>query len=151
MAEEKNSKHLLGRTLQSIFEQNELAKKEHQLKKKGEVARRDMEVAVAVLLVELASADQNFEQSEYVVITNGLRKIFGFTGSNIQALINQSVNTLKNLRGTSHFSSLLRENLSTVEKNSVLEVVEEIIKADGKEDGYELYFRDKIKKTLGLD
>ena len=113
-------------------------------------ARSELELALTVLLVELASADQSFEQSEYQLIANGLKSLFGTPKSEIQALVNQANNILANLRGTSRFAELLRDNLTEVQRQAVVDIINEMIAADGREDGFEVYLRNKIATILGF-
>lgn len=113
--------------------------------------RSELELALTVLLVELASADQSFEQSEYQLIASGLKSLFGTPKSEIQALVNQANTILANLRGTSRFAELLRDNLNEIQRQAVLDIVNDMIAADGREDGFEVYLRNKLAGILGLE
>ncbi|MBX7143908.1 MAG: TerB family tellurite resistance protein [Oligoflexia bacterium] len=112
--------------------------------------KNDLELALAVLLVDLASCDQNFEMREYNIIQNGLRRIFGTTKDEVTKLINQANTTLKNLRGSSRFAAQLKENLDENARKAIFEVIEEVIAADGVEDGFETYMRHKFADLLGI-
>ncbi|MCB0339034.1 MAG: TerB family tellurite resistance protein [Bdellovibrionales bacterium] len=112
--------------------------------------RHNVELAVAILLVDLATIDQNFEMQEYNVIVDGLRRLFGTTPRDVSALINQAQLVIANLRGTAKFAELLKEELTHAEKTSVLSVINEVIDADGERDGFELYLLNKFTDILGL-
>ena len=103
-----------------------------------------------MLLVELAGSDQNFDAREYNVISNGLRRIFGTTKDEVAALINQATLNLAHLRGTGRFATLLKDNMTLEERQVVMEVIEEVIAADGVEDGFETYLRHKFSDLLGV-
>lgn len=119
--------------------------------KKGKgAAPRELELALAVILVDLASADQNFDQNEYQAIALGLRRVFGTSKDQMQVLVNQAKVQLAGLRGTGRFAEMLRDNLTEKDKQAVMEVIEDIIAADGKEDGYETYLRTRLQSTLGI-
>ena len=104
-----------------------------------------------MLLVDLASCDQDFDPGEYQVITGGLRRIFGTSKAEVTGLVNQANLSLGNLRGVSKFGELLRDNLGFDERKAIMEVIEEVIAADGEEDGFETYLRDKLTELLGLN
>ena len=109
---------------------------------------RELELALAVLLVDLASVDQNFDMREYNTIAAGLARIFGTNLHEVQSLVNQANLVLKNLRGTSRFAELLRDNLSVEERQDVMKIIDEVISADGIEDGFETYLRHKFSDLL---
>ena len=110
----------------------------------------DIQFAVTVLLVDLASCDQNFDAQEYETICVGLKRLFGTTPAQVKDLVHQAKLTLGNLRGLERFANLLREHLSEDEKVKVFEVIDEVIKADGVEDGFEIFLRMKFASMLGV-
>lgn len=122
-----------------------------QNKKITKVPVADLELAVTVLLVDLASVDQNFDQAEYNIIIHGLMRMFGTAKHQGSALINQAQNVLRSMRGVKRFGEQIKENLSQSERQSVMEIIDDIIKADGVVDDYEIFLRHKFQKLLGLD
>lgn len=129
---------------------SEIANFQKHLKGKRPASTRDLELALAVLLVELASCDQNFDQNEYELIAAGLKSVLGTDRTDVSALINQANLALADLRGTSSYGELLKEHLKESDRLAILEIVDGIINSDGKVDGYELYVRGKIARTLGV-
>ena len=118
--------------------------------RRGGHSRTELELAVVVLLVDLASCDQNFDPQEYEVIVNGLRRLFGTQRHEVRALVNQANLLLSSLRGPAKFAELLAKALSVEQKNQVMEVIDECIMADSIEDGYETYLRHKFAEMLGI-
>lgn len=149
------AKNLFSQTIDSMFSNNQSALNRHLHLKgiKGERApsKRSLELAMAVLLVDLASSDENFEPREYQVIVSGMQRLFGTSRSEVSALINQAQLELANLRGLNHFYELLRENLDQRERERIMQIVEEIILADKVEDSFEIYLRNKFAKMLALE
>ncbi|MCB0328125.1 MAG: TerB family tellurite resistance protein [Bdellovibrionales bacterium] len=144
----------LKATVQQLLAQQEVAiDKAHKERKRytGNVAKRDIELAVTVLLVDLASSDQDFDPAEYQVIVRGLMRMFGTPKHEVSALVNQAQNVLRNMRGIGRFGATLKDNLSLDERETVMDVIEEVIAADGVEDDYEIFLRQKLKGLLGLD
>lgn len=146
--------NVLRSTINSIFEQNNtLLAGQEKAQTTGKKKRKntaDLELALTVLLVDLASCDQAFEPQEYQVISNGLMRIFGTSKSNVQSLVNRAQSTLQNLRGVDRFGAMLRQNLTEEEKRATLEIIDEVIQSDGITDGFEVYLREKFCNLLGL-
>lgn len=144
---------LIADTLQTIFaKSNGHLPEEPQPRKKKtkKVPKKDLELALAILLVDLASCDQNFDQQEYLLISRGLRRIFGTSKLQVTGLVNQAQGVLKNLRGTSRFAETLKKQLTLEERIVILDVIDEVIEADGVEDGFETYLRHKFRDLLGI-
>jgi len=144
-----NNKNLVGQVTDQIFakEQKSTVSK---IKPESGPSNRELELALTVMLVDLASCDQKFEQREYQLIFSGLHKIFGTKKEEVQALVNQANILLANLRGVGQFAKILKENLDEEKRKAVLEVIDEMIHADGVEDGFEIYLRHKAATLLGL-
>ncbi|MCO6430708.1 MAG: TerB family tellurite resistance protein [Deltaproteobacteria bacterium] len=147
------SSNSLLNSIETIFAKNNSALQQAAAvvqNKKKSIPIKDLELALTVLLVELASCDQTFEPQEYNILQNGLRRMFGTSKHHVQALVNQATVVLKNLRGTSRFGDILKKNLDQKQREAILEIVEEIISADGVQDGFEIYTRNKIATMLEL-
>ena len=118
--------------------------------KKAANNRREVELAAVILLVDVASADQNFDNKEYQTISDGMRRAFGTTKEQVASLVQEAKNALANLRGSSKYADLLRDNLNPNERQAVFELIEEVIAADGQVAGFEEYLRQKFAKLLGI-
>ena len=138
-------------TLNELFANNHEAKqKRESFRKQQGIDPRELEVALAVLLVDLASCDDNFEPQEFTVIQEGLSRLFGTSKEEVSSLVNQAKTILANLRGSTSSAELLHEHLSDEQKEAVLCVIDQVIDADGVEDGFEVYLRHKFRDLLGL-
>ena len=140
-------------TVEKIFSNVESPQKNPQFKvhKTKAVPKQQLELALTVLLVDLAACDDKFQPEEYHLIANGLRRLFGTTRHQVQALVNQATQVLRNLRGTSNFAALLKENLSDEERLAIMEIIDELIHSDGVVDGFEVYLRHKLTDLLGIN
>ena len=87
---------------------------------------------------------------EYNSICMGLKQVFGIDRKEMQRLINQAGVILSGPLGTSHFAETLSKSLNNDQKQQVMEVVNDLIAADGREDGYETYLRQKYLRLLGI-
>lgn len=117
----------------------------------SESTKADLELALAVILVDIASTDEAFDPSEYEVISRGLKELFGSTKDRVQQLVNQSRQILDSLRGTSKYTTMLRDGLSDTEKKEILSIIDDLVAADGKEDPFEVYMKSRIAKALGFE
>lgn len=147
-----SSQNTLLNTMDKIFANTQGFEKSvrAQLPKNKNLQKRELELALTVLLVDLASCDQNFEPREYQMISAGLRRMFGTTREQVQALVNQANLVLKNLRGTNRFAQLLKDSLSSEQRQVVMELINDVIATDGVEDGFEVYLRHKLSDMLGV-
>lgn len=110
----------------------------------------ELELALCVLLVDLASCDEHFDQAEYALISKALRQLFGTSGLEVSHLVNRANLALANLRGLGQFAEILRDTLSPEQKQSVATMIDDIIAADGHEDGFEIHVRSKLHALLGM-
>jgi uncharacterized tellurite resistance protein B-like protein len=135
-----------------IFEQNRKLLKDSTGKTKlPKVANRELELAVVVILVDLASADSNFDSREFMTICIGMQRLFGVTQPEVMKLIAQANQVLASLRGVDRFANLLREEVPIEKRKQIMEVVQNVIAADGREDDFEIYLRHKFHHLLGLN
>lgn len=146
--------NILSNTIETIFannQQNPAERRTGQKKNKNRGAeRKQLELAMTVLLVELASSDQNFDPREYNLIANGLMRIFGTPRTEISALVNRAKLALDNFSGTTRFAEMLQKNLSEEARKQLMEVINDVIMADGVEDGFEIFLRQKFARLLDI-
>lgn len=150
MANESEN-NFTAETLDKIFSQTEGKPKGGNAGRKqlgDKKKQQELELALTVILVDLASCDQNFDRSEYHFIGKVLREIFGTTPDEVKPLVNQAITILSNLRGTNSYADLLAENLPDEKKHLVLEAIDTMIDIDGVEDGFETYHRARLERML---
>jgi uncharacterized tellurite resistance protein B-like protein len=146
MTSDKNGKNFFS---SGGFFSGEFANRAAQRKRMA-VTPHQLELALAVLLVELASSDEGFEQKEYQIIIRALNQIFGTSRDRAQRHINEAVTILKNLRGTSEYAIRLREHLPKEELLGIARCIDDVMDADGVQDGFELYHRRRFRELLGI-
>ena len=149
MSEE--SKKFPASDLGSVFAKREaMDKKKKTMGRDKGVNPRDLEVALAVIMVDLASCDGEFDQSEYGTIVSGMMRVFGTAKDDIRGLVNQAQTVLQGMRGTTTQAAILKQNLSHDEKIAVMGAIDDLIASDGVEDGFETYLRARTADQLGL-
>lgn len=151
-----NSHNLLEQAVNQFFSSSEKHVRESffqrpQSGKRSKSLRKELEFALTLVFVDLASCDDNgMDSREYQAILDSMRRIFGIGVTDVQKLVSSAQQVLRNFSGLASFTQLLKENLSEDERRMVQEQIQDIIKADGVKDGFELYFAKKYEKLLDL-
>ena len=107
-------------------------------------------LAYAFLLVDLALVDHQFHKREYAIIFKKLEQILGLSEEEIRNLIDHASSLIGAQRSSSAYAEYLREKLSSEKRQELMGVIEEMIAADGREEGFELYLRERYSELLGL-
>lgn len=142
--------HVFTEAIEHIFANHNRSLENGRTKKGKAVKAKELEMAVAVLLVDLASCDQHFDTCEFQTISKGLNKLFGTSLQEVSQLVQQATQALAMLRGSAKFATLLKDNLPLEERKKIMEVIEDVIQADGVVDGFEIYLRHKYADLLGV-
>lgn len=149
-----SSNTILNETIRNMFSQNNagLSRQLHLAKNKGGTGPsvKDLEFALAVLLTDLASCDQNFDQREFECIVGGMYRVFGTRRTEVEALVNKAKVTLSDPRGINRFIETLRDSIDATQRRMIKEIIDETIQADDVEDGFEIYLRNKFYSMLGI-
>ncbi len=110
----------------------------------------DIRVATCALLLEMANADGEFSKEEQDNIVSLLKKKFQLSSEYAEELIQSSQKKLDGSIDLWQFSNLINQNYSREEKINMVEMVWEVIYADGKLDQHEDYLVHKLGKLLRL-
>lgn len=153
---EQGKNKLIAETLDRLVSQSQhhtqiTRKRPEELKTNDNGITRDLARALTVLLVDLATCDQSFKQEEYHRIAACLQELFGSTRDEIKEYVNEAQTALANLRGTERQTALLKKHLTPEQKETVMAMIDEMISADGVENGFKSYRRNKFAEKLGLD
>jgi len=147
-----NNQSAVFNAFNQIFEQNrQLLKQGSGQSKLKKVPTRDLELAVVVILVDLASADSHFDSREFMTICIGMQRLFGISQPEVTALIAQANQVLAGMRGVDKFANLLKEQVDLEKRRQIMEVINNVIAADGREDDFEIYLKHRFHALLGLD
>lgn len=136
----------------SIFEQSEqLLRKQQRQGKLQRVPNNDIHLAAVVILVDLASTDSNFDSREYMTICVGMQRLFGISQTAVTKLISQANQILASMRGVDRFATLLKDQIDVEKRKQIMQVIDNVIAADGREDDFEIYLKHKFTFLLGLE
>lgn len=122
------------------------------LKAGGDSKSREsgIEVAACALLVEMASIDNEFSETERKRIISILKEEFGLADEMATNLIELAGDELKESVDLWQFTSLINKNYSPQEKMQLIELVWKIVYADGQLDKHEDYLVKKLSRMLNL-
>ena len=109
-----------------------------------------IQVATAVILLEVAHADEDYSQQEQEHLLNILKDQFNLDEESVQELVKVSEEQLKRSIDIWHFTEIINQNYDAEEKCRIIEKVWQVIFADGRLDKYEDYIVHKLARILHL-
>ena len=116
----------------------------------GKTASHDIRLAVCALFLEMANIDGEFSGSERDHVISLLKRRYGLPDEHILELMEASKKELKGSIDLWQFTNLINQNYSREEKIQIIEMVWEVVYADGRLDQHEDYLVHKLAKLLRL-
>lgn len=107
-----------------------------------------LNLATAVLMVDVARADHVFDDSEFDRVLKLVERHFGLTAEQAAELVNIADEKAEDLVSLHDFTQLLHNNLNRQEKERVIGMLWKIAYADGQLDKYEDSLVLKISDLL---
>ncbi|HEB83482.1 MAG TPA: TerB family tellurite resistance protein [Bacteroidetes bacterium] len=116
----------------------------------SDTGARDLSLAICVLLLEAAQADDVFtpEERDYVIRT--LKERYELNDEEAETLMEHASSERENSVDLWQFTNRLNERMNRDEKQEVLSEVWEVIYADGKLDAHEDYLAHRLAALLNL-
>ena len=115
---------------------------------------RILRMATAILLVDVARADDRFSESEFERVISLVTRHFKLTIEEAASLINQADEKADQLISVHELTQLLHGNLDDSEKSEVVRLLWEVAYADGELDKHEdslvLKISDLLHVSRGL-
>ena len=108
----------------------------------------DIQVATCALLLEMANIDGEFSKEEQENILSLLKQKFQLSPDYAEELIQTSRKELNDSADLWQFTNRINQNYSRDKKMQIVEMVWEVIFADGKLDKHEDYLAHKLGKLL---
>ena len=109
-----------------------------------------LQLAVCVLMLEVATVDDEFSPEERTHIVDTLRDRFSLAHSDAAELMELAEHTRNKSADLWKFTNHINTNCSVDEKLEILEEVWRVIYADGELGGHEDYIVHKLAKLLNL-
>lgn len=107
-----------------------------------------LELCAAVLMLEIALADEGIDAAEHDVIVAAIREHFHLDPSEAVALVDLARQQVKDASSLHEFTRAINTDLSREEKTTVIELLWRVAGADSVIHKYEEYFIRKIADLL---
>lgn len=113
----------------------------------GKTNTDDLRLAAAALLVEAARMDENFDDAERAAIKDALERRFELSGTEAEALLAEGEAAQDAAVDLYKFARSINAALAPEDRRQVIEMLWEVVYADGSLDHYEASL---IRKLSGL-
>ena len=118
--------------------------------RKNQNSNHNLQIAACALLLEIATADDEFKEEEKVRITELMKAQFDLTEDEVSRIISKSEEEINNSVSLYEFTDVLNKNLNSDEKYQILKYLWHIAYSDGNLDSYEDHYIKKISNNLPL-
>ncbi len=126
------------------------AQRDERSPNEGEAPVHDVRVATCALLLEMAHIDGVFSDVERRQLFSVMKNEYGLTHDIVEELAEAAQTELENSLDLWKFTHLINKHYSKKEKVRVVEMIWEIVYADGKLDKHEDYLVHKFATLLGI-
>lgn len=116
-----------------------------------ETKQKQVQIATAALLIEIATIDNEFSEEEKQTITTQLTQQFNLSESDVADLISTTKDELAERIDTYYFTTLINDNFDKPTKLKIIEMIWDVIYADGNLDAHEDYLVHRFAKLLRLE
>ena len=106
--------------------------------------------AAAVLLIELAMADEGTSPSERVIIETAMREKFDLNQQQLDALLNEAETIQKQATSMHDYTHRLRGSLAAPERGELIEWLWRVAYADGHLDRHEEHLIRRLADLIGV-
>ena len=107
----------------------------------------DLQLAVAVLLIEAAVLEENYSAAERDLIEDLLAKRFDLADEQRSSLMELATQTQSDSVELHRFTNVVKDNYGLQERAEIIEMLWEVVYADGVVHDYEAYL---LRKIAGL-
>jgi uncharacterized tellurite resistance protein B-like protein len=118
------------------------------VKKDDNANPHKLKIAACALMLEIASADDDFSEEEKDRIIQLMKDKFELSDLEVTNIISISEEEINTSVSIYEFTDVLNKNLNSAEKYLLLKNLWHIAYADGNLDSYEDYFIKKISNNL---
>ena len=106
-----------------------------------------LQMATAVLMIEIARADYDYDESEFDLLLNLITKRFQISPQEALELANEAGETAEDCVSLHSFTDLLNDSLNESETEHIVSLLWQVAYADGRLDKYE---DSMVMKISGL-
>ena len=118
--------------------------------KSGKPTDHDLHIATVVLLIEMASSDQDIAREEAETVCNLMQAQFGIDDAKIPEIVEVAISSRKAKGKINEFVALINERFTDAQRQVILAMIWKIVIADGKIEQYEQNFANQMRNRLRL-
>ncbi len=107
----------------------------------------DLQLSCAVLLIEAGHMDGSFDEDEAIVVKKVLKDRFELTDAQLSELFDAANETVKTVNEIYTFTRTVKDRFSHEERIQMIEMLWEVVYADGVLDDYEA---NLVRRIAGL-
>ena len=108
----------------------------------------DIQLAAALLLIEVMHADHEIDDREKIAVINALKKIFGLSDEEAKDVFEIAEERAKDMISLQQYTSILNRTLEPAEKLTLLEQIWRVVFSDDELDRYEEHLVRQIAELL---
>jgi len=113
-----------------------------------QISPHQLQLITATLLIEVSKADFSQDQTELSRIHNLLQNHFDLNKEEVDILIEQAQQHSDKVTSLQHMTRELNESMSQQDKVKVIELMWQVVYADGEKDCYEEYLMRQVSDLL---
>ncbi|MBN1300868.1 MAG: TerB family tellurite resistance protein [Melioribacteraceae bacterium] len=114
-------------------------------------SRSRTEIVTCALFIELAYADDEFNDEEREFIINLMKKEFDLNEEEVHELLEYAGEKMEKNISLYEYTDIINTNFDKTEKYLILKNLWKLILIDGKLDSHEEYFIRKISNNLNME
>ena len=139
----------IGAIIKSALKGNKLDREDEEFLKGLSVGDKfDEPTAYAILLTELSRMDGHFDEKEERIIEQSLAKLFPLAAHQIPEIMQTAQAAFESFRGTSSCLEIIKEEYSIQERETLYNLINQVIAADNLEEPIEIYLKNKFRMIL---
>lgn len=116
-----------------------------------ELTERDLQIATAVLLVEMASADRKISPKEGEAVVSVMSRVFELPPNAVPELVKAAIASRKEQGRVDEFLRCLNERFDREKKVRVMAMLWKVMMADGTIGKDEQQLMRRVKEVFGAD
>lgn len=113
--------------------------------------QNDIDLALAVILLDVALSDDDLDPRELEFVKHALRDFAGQTDREVEELIESAHEARTSFRSSAGAVRTLATTLGKEERTEVYKMISQLVKIDGSVGEFESYLQKKFGSLLGIE
>ncbi len=109
-----------------------------------------IELAYAVLMIDLALVDNNFNKNEHEFVKVTLGKLFNLSLDEVYKLMDDAQQIVTENHDADDFACHLKNSLHAEKREELVGILDNLLAVDGRRNSFEIDLRDRYQMLLGV-